>query len=761
MYHANQFHLVRHEALPVYRYSTVVDPYPANSQQLYQILGSVAKKIMYEERIPVISDRKEIVSLSSRISTLKGHTAEIQEVGKFGVELRYNQGSTISIDHFDEYKTLVNRLADIALTVFSSEYYKFHPEAPFVVRDEPYFDSDLIEKTGIIDSKKYYRGLHKFNGHPVFALNRETELRSNKNLLREILGLKKRFELRTATKSPIDFYDPPKEFVDYVNSILSGKAADVQGYPGPRVREIKEVTWHYRAGDVTPGSEISHVDYLRSRYGLVGLDENQPLIVYEVGDERRIQYHVPEVLSVGHTLHDLEKLIPSWQRPQVWGLIHPNCKNQLQKIYAVMYEVDEALRRGLPNVYPKLVEISTNPLDVSSFVSQPTELTLKFKNKDLKISSPYNVGFYRKYTDKKILFAKPVGPIRALVYLKRKSRKLLTFLDDLAREFKLRNNTELSFVYSYGLDLEATDFSDYDLVISIGGTSEEEDTYRKFKKRIQNSLGVIHQHVTEEHADKSSVMALVMELTLKLGGDPWWLPEHEKIPCVIGVYSYLNPFSGKKGIFAIAHESNGAVLKQFEPVEPAAFPELEKRIVQMNCEKGRVLYLFSFDRYDIVNNFSETLKQNGDIEYCVTEIVNQDYFRFFETWAPRKAPRFGEAAKEIIRSPFEAYERAPQGAAVKSSDDTFFLLTGRTIEKDATKRGCPIPIKLTVKDREGSGWDPAKIVDFVLELCMMGRASGHMTRFPSPLYYLHSYAYYWNDFGVPENAQIRNRVFYL
>lgn len=759
MYHANLFPLIRHEPLPVYRYLTSVDPRPTTRPQNYQILGALAKRIMYKEKIPVVSDGEELISLSSQISTLSGYTHNIPGAGKFNINLEKKSDSEVSIQFFDEYRVLVNRLADIALTIFSKEYYKFHPAAPYVLRDEPYFDAELIDKTGIIDSKKYYRGLHKFNDLPVFAVNRETQLRSNKNLLCEIFSLKKRFEL--GTKTEIDAYNPPKEFVEYVNSHLRGKAADVKGYPGPRVRKIEEITWKYRAKDTTPGSKDSPIDYLHKTYGLIELDENQPLVKYEVGYQRNIQYHVPEVLSIGHTFSDLERRVPSWQRPQVWSIIHPNCKNQLHKIYSVMHLIDMSLRSNIPEVYPKFVEISLKPLNIESYVSPPVDLTLKFGNKDIAINSPYNVAFYRKYSKKKIHFANPVGPINALVYTKIKTEKITPFLDELAGEFKLRNNTEMTYNLCSNEDFENIDFKGYDVFITINNNSKGEEIYTTCKKKIQNTSIIVHQHITEDHANASSIMALIMELTLKLGGDPWLLPDHEKIRGIVGIYSYLNPLSGKGAILAIAMDNNGKLLRQFDPIEPESFMELVKELIELNQERHNVFYMFSFDRFGLLEKFSETLKGVSNIEYCITEINNQDYFRFFETWVPRKAPRFGKTITKIVAPPYEAYELAPQGASVKSDSNTYFLLTGRTIQKDAIKRGCPTPIKFVIKEKRGNIWNPDILVNLVFELCMMGRASGHMTRFPAPLYYLHSYAYYYSNFGVPSDAKTKQRLFYI
>ncbi len=758
MYHANLFPLVRHEPLPIYRYQPRIDPQPTNKPQLYQVLNTLAKQTIYEEKTPVVSIQGNLVSLGSPIKRLDKHVVEIPEVEKFSLQLEEIGKSTVATDHFDEYKLLVNRLADIALTIFSNEYYKFHPDAPYILRDEPYFDKGLIETTGIIDSKKYYRGLHQFGEKLVFILNRETELRSYRNLLTEMQSLRNRFETVNDTK--VDFYAPTSEFVRYINSLVIGKAADVLKYPGPRVPRIKEVTWKYRAKDTTPGSKNSPIEYLHDVYGLTSLDPLQPLIVYDVIPGGRTQYHLPEVLSVGHDFRDLEKRIPSWQRTQVWGTIHPDCKNQLQKIYGVLLEIDENLRKQLPQIYPGLLEISRNALDVTSIVSQRAQIDLQFGNKVVSLKSPYDLDFYARYSGKKVAFARPVGDAKVLVCVEDRSRKIDDFLKALADEFELRNNSHLIFEFDE-LDLKRTDYSNYNLVLVIEkSTNRDDDTYGQCKKIIQNEHGVIHQHITQEHADKDSVMALVMELSLKLGGEPWLLPEEQCSPIVVGIHSYRNPDSEEQMIFAIALDGRGALLKHFEPVTPDKFGEVARSLALLNQERRRVLYLFSFDKFAILGNLTDALSQVDDIEYCIVEVTDQDYLRFFETWTPKRAPRFGKAT-EIVRSPIEAEEKAPQGVSLQFDQDTFFVLTGRTIEKGELKRGCPAPIRLSVRKRKGDGWKPSDLVDYMFKLCMMGRSSGHMTSFPSPIYYLKLYAHYFHDFGIPKDEGIRQRIFYV
>lgn len=761
MYNANIFPLLKHEDLPVYRYKADVNPQPANRPQLYQILGSVAKQATYRERKPVVGFEQQIESLVYPVSNTKGYTVTIPEVGKYSVDLTEASKSVVDIEQFDEYKHLVNRLADIALTVFSDQYYKFHPKAPFILRDEPYFDADLIESTGIIDSKRYYRGLLHIGDRIAFVLNRETELRSNGNLLVEMKSLKRHFESMNDTT--IDFYQPPQAFVDYVNSALRGKSADVKAYPGPSVRAIQAITWKYRGSDVPPGSAKSTIEYLHDVYGVSGLDPRQPLVVYKVERTGNIQYHLPEVLSVGHTFEDLKRRIPSWQRTQVWGSVHPDCKNQLYKIHEVLWEIDETLRKQMPEIYPKMVEISKESLDVTEIVTEPIELELYFANKHLKIKAPYDFSFYRSYSEKSVRFIRPAPDTKVIVSLKNKTKKIESFLQALSMEFKLRNASDLSFDFtSPGSD--EPKYANYDFVISIGGEVDEknDDEYCRHKQITQNRLGIAHQHVTLAHADKDSIMAMVMQMTLKLGYDPWLIPAPDSIPHILAIHSYLNPVSEKAAILVMLLKGDGTVMKQFDPLEPSNVEEIIKLLIKVNEEHRRLLYLVSFDRFDIFDQLCDALeKATSEIEYCVTQVDDQDQVRFFETWIPKKLPGFGKNAMKVAKPSIEAYEIAPQGAVLKSDETTFFLLTGKTIEKEGLKRGCPTPIRLSIRLAKGKDWDYYSIANHVMALCMMGRASGHMTRFPSPLYYLQLSAQYQNKFGVPQVEKFRQRIFYV
>lgn len=613
--------------------------------------------------------------------------------------------------------------------------------------------------------KKYYRTLYKFQNTPALLLNRETELRSFKNLLVEIQCLKKRFE--TTRKVKIDFYNPSQDFINYVNSLLRGKAAEVsRSYPGPSIKEIKEITWKYRAKDAPPGSNKSPIQYLRENYGVTGLDDNQPLVVYEVGYEKKeLRYHVPEVLSVGHTFKDLERRIPSWQRTQVWGTIHPDCKNQLQKIYSTLLEIDLSLRENLPDIYPTFLEISTQALDVTNQIIPAQEIALKFGNKSLTVNPPYDLDFYRKYSGKNIQFVNPMPDMKALLHLKSKDDNIEQFLIDLKEEYKLRNAAELEFTRDI-IDFNDNKIADHELMIAIDTDEGEpdEEFYDKCKKIIQNKYGRIHQQIVSKNANRDSIMQIIMELSLKFGQDPWLLNDPPVSPYVIGVYTYSNPENDESLIFAIILHGDGKVIEQRGPVSVAEKEQLLDRLIEFGKGK-RVLYMFSFDRLQLTANLRDKLQKLSEhSEYAITEIIDEKQLRFFETWIPKSLPRFGKMAQtkdQINRSPIEGQENAPQGVALQADDKTFYLLTGRTIEKGAMKRGCPTPIKLKIIDASNHDWNSKDIVSYVFKLCLMGRASGHMTRFPSPIYYLQGYAYYANKFGLPRESAMSKKIFHI
>ena len=53
------------------------------------------------------------------------------------------------------------------------------------------------------------------------------------------------------------------------------------------------------------------------------------------------------------------------------------------------------------------------------------------------------------------------------------------------------------------------------------------------------------------------------------------------------------------------------------------------------------------------------------------------------------------------------------------------------------------------------------VIEYLLKLCMMSRTSGHMTRMPSPIYYLQSQANYYAKFGMPQNEEFKQKIFHI
>src|SRR6266571_1615302 len=483
MYHANIFPLSRSDPIPVYEYTVAITPTPANRPQAYQILGGIAKRITNSERVPVIGNQLSILSMNQSISSLGGYFYEIPEVGRFNVELAHAGNKKVTIREFEAYSHLVNRLVDMALTVFAEDYYKFHPDSPYILRDEPYFDQDLISKTGILDAKRYYRGVHLFKDKPCFVLNRETQLRSNGNLLTEIRSLRNSFEETRGEKVDID--NPLPAFVEYINSLLRNKTAEVKGYPGPSVKRIKEVTWRYRARDTTPGSSLPQTEYFRKTYGITGLDPLQPLVAYEIDNPKEIRYQIPELLWIGHDFHDLERRIPKWRRPQVWGILHPDCKNQLTKIFEVLTKVNSVLGDKASEVYPGIVEIASEPLDISESAARVSDLKIAFGNKEIAVKHPFDTSFYHQYSRKPIMFAKQVPSTSMLVVTDHEVTEIEEFIHSLQEEFQRRNGSVLEVDYSTSSGW-SKELKGHDVILTIGDDSDSDDEYRRTKELIQN-----------------------------------------------------------------------------------------------------------------------------------------------------------------------------------------------------------------------------------------------------------------------------------
>ena len=97
-------------------------------------------------------------------------------------------------------------------------------------------------------------------------------------------------------------------------------------------------------------------------------------------------------------------------------------------------------------------------------------------------------------------------------------------------------------------------------------------------------MGIAHQHITMENADEHSVMQVIMQFCLKLGGDPWLLPKPDDVSNVISMNNYLNPFSEKSETYVLVSDGQGRILEQHDPIEQP--DELLKLLVRARKKSG-------------------------------------------------------------------------------------------------------------------------------------------------------------------------------
>ena len=760
-YHANLFELLKAEPIPLQVYDVQVDPIPEKRPLFYRVLGITARRLTKNLKTPIISDEGQIKVVGKGLSKASlHHRVPIPNMDEFEVELKFAEERESRVSDFDEYKHLINRIVDVSLVYFSKDFYKYHPRAPHLIKRESTFDSNLVENTGIIDYKEYYRSLRIYNNKPYILFNRGTQLVSYDNLLNEMKCLLRRFtKIRKKPADFFNFYDPPEAFIAYVNSIFRGKSANVVAYPGPSVKNVQAITWEHRGGDVIQGQSLSSCDYLAKFYGIKGLDKKQSLIRYTLETSQRpiTQYHVPEVLSVRHDFADLQKIIPPWQRKKVWDFINPNCKIQMREIFDVMREIDANLRLNMSQIYPSKIEISTTPANITDNIIEAEKIDISFSNKAVSLDSPYDEGFYRQF-GKSLRFVNPVSrDIKTLVYVEKRMPEISKFIIELQKEFKRRNRNEL-IVEHDNLNFKEKNYKDYDLVFTV---SDSDELYKQCKTIVQNEDGILHQNVRPENAKPDSLIPLVMQLSMMLGGDPWLLTKFDRNLLLVGVYFYRSPFTGSERYFYNMLDGSGKLLFQSPPYSldylDASLDEITKRL----REHQIVLFFLSFNQLDFQEKLVQELDAIKNLDYMILLIKNWDNLRIFKTWTPPSIKRRRRRLpRHTVRSPFESYENAPQGVILKAGGNRYYVLTSRSVKHETGFRGCPLPISVEILSHRGT-FNINEVLSHVLSLSMMGRTSGHTSRLPSPLNYLHKYAYYVEKFGHPKNERIQQSLYYL
>jgi len=741
--------LKTYKPLKVNIYDPKLTPSPENMYQFYQVLAKLAQKLTRSLKTAVISDSGKIKVLEEAISE-KDFQNEVQfkDIATFNVKLQPAGEELIAFAESPlEYGRLVSKIVDLALVHLSGDYFKYSIFSPYIMeRGEGYFDEALRKRIGIEDGRRYYRGVRVFDGIPHLIIDREIELRSWKNLLNELKVLA--LWWGTIKNKKIDFYDPPKEFINFVNWIFLNRRANVKAYSARPVY-ISEITWDYRADSKILEGNISPCDYHQQVQGIIIEDKMQPLVKWQMTTPegaKKDLFHVPELLVVGHTFKDISMRVSKSQISQVFDILHPHCGDQLRRILEVNRKIDHILKTRFRSIYPSKLEFSVLPKVVNNNVTS-SSVAIKFGNKETNIEPPFGINFYRKYS-KTATFFKPIPETIKLLAVC--EEKHLPFIENLKKELEVRNNSAVSISHLLEIDLETISPS-FDLLVTV---TDDGETIQKCKEIIINQFGIAHQNVTPKNAKEESIPQLVMQIALKLGGYPWVLKNPEKV-MVLSIYSYRNPFTSLKWYLFNLMKPEGEIIFQSKPFgdELKFLTEIKSRIKDID----KLVVLSSF----INQQFQEFLLENtGDLipEIIFIQINQRDQLRLFSTFRPVIKSQRRRRPSTIF--PIEAYEEVPEGSILRVAEDEYYLVTTASTKVGTYHRGCPNPIKLKILRSKGI-FNIEKILRYILSLSLVSGTSGHETKLPAPLYYMKKYAGYVNEYGLPTNEKIFKTLFYV
>ncbi len=753
-YNANLFALKTYQSFKVNVYSAKLEPFPAKSGHFYQVLGRLARRLTESIGTAVISHEGKIKVLESTLSANDiVSEIELENINKFKVTLLLE--STQLVDFANDpqsYGGLVNRIVDLALCYLSKDYYKYGERSPYIIEHgEGYFDKALRQRIGVEDGRRFYRGFQTFFGKPYLLVNREIELRSWQNLLNELKILALWWQTKRKGEE-FDFYNPPKEFISFVNWTFRNRTANVKAYPAPSI-VIKEITWDARADSKVLEGNISPLEYHKSAQGIPIKDAKQPLVKWTMVDQNGMTkelFHIPEFLIVGHTFRDLKmRLLPS-QISQIFDILHPHCGEQQRKIYEIMRKVDSILRNNFAVLYPSKFEFLMFPENINKEIETASPVTIKFGNKEIDITPPYGINFYRKYTARET-FVQPLNGVKKLLIFCDDSQK--QFVESLKQEIELRNGCTLECDYRQLSEVSIINPLNADLAITITNDGE---LIKSTKRRLVGEYGVPHQNVTPEKANIESIPQIAMQVTLKMGGYPWFISNTEQTK-IVTVYAYRNPFNGMRCFLFNIFESYGQMLFQSKPYDTENFQLLLKDLESKLENEDKILLMMSFWDNLIEGQIAESLKKVKN--YVFVKILQNNELQLFSTFKPsvNTAPR---RRTNIVTYACEAYENAPQGVILNAGNGEYFILTTGSTKIGTYYRGCPTPIRVKVIQTNGY-FEINKIIHTILALSFAAGISGHGTRLPAPLYYLKVYAKYINDYGLPSADIIFQRIFYV
>jgi hypothetical protein len=444
--------------------------------------------------------------------------------------------------------------------------------------------------------------------------------------------------------------------------------------------------------------------------------------------------------------------VPKSRLSPVFDIIHPNCGEQLRKIFYLINKIDTILRQNYENIYPDKIEFSKYPKEINDNIIYNTKIQLRFMEKEIDVEPPYGLNFYAKYS-KSLKYIRPINKdIKILFYMK-KSFDL--FIDELIEEIKRRNRIQITYDSKKEIDYKQDDINKYDIIITIS----DKENINDMKKNFICRLGIPHQNITYKNANSDSIQQLSMQITLKLGGIPWLIKSAEEYN-IITIYSYRNPFDPNKFYLYNISKSDGELIYQSQPFKNNELEKMFDNILSKNDKNKKTILILSNPEREINERITDEMSKFFT-NMLIFHIIQNDNVRIFSTFKPQVVRTTRRRRlNSVISYPLEAYEAAPQGVIFIANEIENYLLTTTSTKVGTYHRGCPTVIKLNVLKIQGE-INKEQAMKTILDLCLASSTSGHGTRLPSSLYYLQKYAQFINNYSLPEKEEIFGTLFYV
>jgi hypothetical protein len=170
-----------------------------------------------------------------------------------------------------------------------------------------------------------------------------------------------------------------------------------------------------------------------------------------------------------------------------------------------------------------------------------------------------------------------------------------------------------------------------------------------------------------------------------------------------------------------------------------------------------MLVMMSFSDSEIQELIIDAIKDIS--EFIFIKILQIDELRLFSTFKPTLVSAQARR-RTVIAYPLESYENAPQGVIMQTAPDEYYILTTGSTKVGTYYRGCPNPVRSKILFVKGA-FEIQKIMRHILSMSLVSGTSGNGTRLPASLYYLKKYATYVNEYGLPSNQSVLQRIFYV